>query len=200
MLPSMYHLLTAGQPSDIKRQVQCRRCFKWVDWKGLKRHERTHLPRDKKPHKCPMPQCGYSDVQKSNLTTHIRVHHPEAQANKNFKGIPCLVPGCTWRTTAHYHRTKHMKYAHPEIQLPSHTTSRSRQSSFDSSCSETVQNPIRLPSYRQLISQLSENSVPPPTLIFQEIIDRSSFPFPLPLENLNPPHPDSSATRFPMRF
>jgi hypothetical protein len=71
-------------------------------------HQRTHS--GEKPHKCPVPGCGYAAAQASQLTMHNRTKHTKE------KPLKCDFPGCNARFAESSNLSKHKKIHLPEAQ------------------------------------------------------------------------------------
>ncbi|KAJ3810155.1 hypothetical protein F5876DRAFT_77069 [Lentinula aff. lateritia] len=105
-----------ASPTDGSDPRECPECHRILARKGdLPRHLRTHLDpvtKDSLSYKCPYDGCTFSNLQKSNVNTHLRTH-------TNEKSIVCPdVDICGFATSDPAALTRHRKRRHDYVPRP----------------------------------------------------------------------------------
>ncbi|KAJ3876160.1 hypothetical protein F5051DRAFT_43078 [Lentinula edodes] len=105
-----------ASPTDGGDPRECPECHRILARKGdLPRHLRTHLDpvtKDSLSYKCPYDGCTFSNLQKSNVDTHLRTH-------TNVKSIVCPdVDICGFATNDPAALTRHRKRRHDYVPRP----------------------------------------------------------------------------------
>ncbi|KAK7453403.1 hypothetical protein VKT23_011668 [Stygiomarasmius scandens] len=123
--------------AEVDNSAQCTICNIVIANKtDMPRHMKIHAQdKDKLMHRCPYPDCGFENLQKSNVETHIRTH------TKN-KTNHC--PDCEFTTVDPGSLTRHRKRIHgyiPKSRRPRQPRPQQAESSTSSKASTSRYSP-----------------------------------------------------------